>query len=55
MTILVVVGMMSILIYFGKRRQTLGSKEYLIIFLVTLAQVLYFAYIFWTMEQPPLY
>jgi hypothetical protein len=55
MTILIVTGMMSLLILVGKRRKTLGFKEYAIVFLVTLAQVLYFVYVFLTMEQPPRY
>ena len=55
MPILVAVSMMSILIFIGKRQQAFPAKEYFFVFLVTLAQVLYFAFIFWTMEQPPLY
>jgi hypothetical protein len=55
MTILMIIGMMAVLIVVGKRRKTFGFTEYSIVFLITLAQVLYFVFIFLTMEQPPRY
>jgi len=55
MTILIITGMMSILIVLGSRRKNFGLKEYGLVFLVTLVQLLYFVYVLLTMEQPPRY
>jgi hypothetical protein len=55
MTILIITGMMAILIILGSRRKHFGAKEYGLVFLVTLLQILYFVYVLLTMEQPPRY
>jgi hypothetical protein len=55
MTIAVVITLMGIMIAIAKNRQSIGMKEYFIIFLITVIQVTFLVYIFFTMEQPPVY
>jgi len=55
MPIAVVITLMGIMIAVAKNRQSLGMREYFIIFLVTVLQVGFLVYIFFTLEQPPAY
>ncbi|HLP17676.1 MAG TPA: hypothetical protein VK470_15545 [Bacteroidota bacterium] len=55
MTILVIILFTASGILLGKRSSHMGAKEYLIIFWITLLQILYFLIVFLTMQQPPIY
>jgi hypothetical protein len=55
MTIFVVILLMVSGIVFSKRSTHMGAREYMIILLITLMQVAFFIFVFYTMEQPPGY
>ncbi|MGE5314915.1 MAG: hypothetical protein ACM3Q4_09500 [Acidobacteriota bacterium] len=53
MTILAVVMLMAFGIFIGKRSTHMGMKEYMIVTLLTLAQLAVFITAFYMMEKPP--
>jgi hypothetical protein len=55
MTIFVVILLMASGILIGKWSKSLGMKQYMIIFIITVLQVAFFIFVFYTMEQPPAY
>jgi hypothetical protein len=53
-TIGYLVVLMIVVIAIAKNREEMGTREYLIIFLVTVAQVALVVYFLYTVERPPL-
>ena len=54
MTLVSILALMMIAIAFGKRSLRLGGKQYIVIIVITLLQVLIALYRMYTMEMPPL-
>lgn len=55
MTIVSVILMMVLLIWIGSHRKELGFKQYLVIILITIAQLCIMLFAMYTMERPLLY
>jgi hypothetical protein len=54
MTLVSILALMLMAIAFGKRSPRLGIKQYIVIIVITLLQVLIAIYRMYTMEMPPL-
>ena len=54
MTLLGIIGLMMVAIGIGRRSSRLGSKQYVVVLIITLLQVGIVLYHMYTMEMPPL-